>query len=80
MTCKTKLFSSQRIETLIKQAGADRVSENAILKLEEELFNYGGMIAKEATALADENKRKTVMTEDIISAMSNVNSRLRQKI
>jgi histone H3/H4 len=76
---RTKFFSHQRIEKLMKNAGTDRVSENAILKFEEELFNYGEMIAKEAIILANENERKTVMTEDIVSAMSNVNSRLRQK-
>jgi histone H3/H4 len=76
--CRTKLFSPQRIEKLAKNAGADRISENAILKLEGELFLYGEMIAKEAICLAIEDKRKTVMTEDITLATSNVNSRLRQ--
>ena len=76
---QTKFFSFLRIEKLMKDAGVDRVSEGSILKLEEELFKYGEMIAKDAIILANENERKTVMTEDILSAMSNVNSRLRQK-
>lgn len=76
---RTKFFSHLRIEKLMKNAGVDRVSESSILKLEEELFKYGEMIAKEAIILANENERITVMTEDIVSAMSTVNLRLRQK-
>lgn len=76
---KTNLFSPVRIEKLVKDAGADRVSDDAILDLEEELFNYGKLVARGTILLAKENKRKTVMTEDIVSAMSNVNAVLRQK-
>jgi histone H3/H4 len=76
---QTKFFSFLRIEKLMKDAGADRISDGSILKLEEELFKYGEMIAKDAIIIAIENERKTVMKDDIVSAMSNVNSRLRQK-
>lgn len=76
---KVNLFSPVRIEKLIKSAGAERVSDDAILDLEEELFNYGKLIAKDAISIAKENKRKTVMIEDIVSAMSTVNATLRQR-
>ncbi len=75
---KTKLFAQERIERLAKNAGVDRISKDAILELEGELFNYGEMIAKEAIFLAIEDKRQTVEPRDITLAISNVNLRLRQ--
>jgi histone H3/H4 len=74
---RTKIFSLNRMDELIKNAGVDKVSRDAILELEGELVNYGEMVAKEAVSLAIGDKRQTVEIRDIEEAVLNVNLRLR---
>ncbi|MFX0137926.1 MAG: histone family protein [Candidatus Hodarchaeota archaeon] len=58
-------FANARVEKLIKSAGAQRVSADAIKKLNEVLTERGTEIAKYAVELARHNGRKTVKESDI---------------
>ena len=58
-------FANARIEKLIRNAGARRVSADAIEKLNTILTEYGMGIAKYAVELARHNGRKTVKEGDI---------------
>jgi histone H3/H4 len=53
------------MERLLKEGGAERVSEDAKEALAEVLENYGLEIAKDATLLSDHAGRKTVRKEDV---------------
>ncbi|MBR3208629.1 MAG: histone family protein [Bacilli bacterium] len=55
---------------LIKNVGADRVSEDAVLCLNEVLEEQGMEIAKRATKLAAHAGRKTVSSKDIKLALN----------
>jgi len=57
------------IERILKNAGAERVSREAAVKLAEALEDIAMDIAKEAVALANHAKRKTVKVEDIKLAL-----------
>ena len=63
-------FASARIEKLIRAAGADRVSSDAINKLNEVLTEKGLTIAKAAVEFARHGGRKTVKGDDIKLAAS----------
>ena len=58
-------FANARCEKLIKNAGAQRVSADAIKRLNEVLTEHGMEIAKYAVELARHNGRKTVKENDI---------------
>ncbi len=58
-------FANARVEKLIKNVGAQRVSADAIKKLNEVLTERGTEIAKYAVELARHNGRKTVKEGDI---------------
>ena len=58
-------FASARVEKLIRDAGARRVSADAIDKLNEILTEYGTTIAKYAVEIARHSGRKTIKDTDI---------------
>lgn len=58
-------FASARIERLIREAGAKRVSAGAIDRLNEVLSDYGANVAKYAVEIARHSGRKTIKESDI---------------
>ena len=58
-------FANARVEKLIRDAGAQRVSADAIEKLNQVLTDYGTSIAKYAVDLARHSGRKTIKEGDI---------------
>ncbi|MFW9995840.1 MAG: histone [Candidatus Odinarchaeota archaeon] len=58
-------FASARVEKLIRNAGARRVSGDAVNRLNEILSDYGTGLAKYAIEIARHNGRKTVKENDI---------------
>ncbi|UCG01082.1 MAG: NFYB/HAP3 family transcription factor subunit [Candidatus Heimdallarchaeota archaeon] len=58
-------FASARVEKLIRNAGARRVSADAINRLNEVLTDYATNIAKYAVEIARHSGRKTIKENDI---------------
>ena len=58
-------FANARVEKLIRQAGAQRVSADAVEKMNEVLTDWGKNIAKYAVEIARHSGRKTVKENDI---------------
>ncbi len=58
-------FANARVEKLIRDAGARRVSADAVKKLNQTLTDYGMGLAKYAVDLARHSGRKTVKEGDI---------------
>lgn len=58
--------------TLIRRAGADRVSKEAALALGKALDEIGVKIAKEAIDFTHHAKRKTVKAKDIEIAVEKI--------
>lgn len=61
-------FANARIERLIRDAGAERISADAIEKLNEMMTDWGTKIAKYAVEIATHSGRKTVKKNDIVLA------------
>ena len=58
-------FASARVERLIREAGARRVSADAVDRMNEIVSEYGMKIAKYAVEISRHNGRKTVKESDI---------------
>jgi histone H3/H4 len=58
-------FASARVEKLIREAGAKRVSAGAIARLNEVLTDYSMGLAKYAVEIARHSGRKTVKENDV---------------
>jgi histone H3/H4 len=61
-------FANAKVEKLIRDAGAQRVSADAVAKMNEILTEYGMKIAKYAVEIAKHGDRKTVKEQDIVLA------------
>jgi histone H3/H4 len=58
------------VTRLVRNAGAERVSEDASQELARLLEEYGEKIAKKAVSLAKHAGRKTVKAEDVLEAVA----------
>ena len=61
-------FANAKIEKLIREAGAERVSRDAVIKLNEVLTERGKELAKAAVEFARHGGRKTVKGGDVTLA------------
>jgi len=57
------------VTRLVRNAGAERVSEDASQALVEVLEEYGEKVARKAVSLAKHAGRKTVKKEDVMEAV-----------
>ncbi|MEA2075286.1 MAG: histone family protein [Euryarchaeota archaeon] len=58
------------VTRIVKNAGAERVSEEASQELVQLLEDYGEKIAEKAVSLAKHAGRKTVKVEDVLEAVA----------
>ena len=58
-------FANARVERVIREAGAFRVSADAVNRMNEIVTEYGMTIAKYAVEIARHSGRKTVKENDI---------------
>ncbi|MFX0206886.1 MAG: histone [Candidatus Hodarchaeota archaeon] len=65
-------FAGARVEKIIRDAGAFRVSADAIASLNDIIANRGMEIAKYAVEIAGHSGRKTIKGEDIRLAETKV--------
>ncbi|MFX0090811.1 MAG: histone [Candidatus Hodarchaeota archaeon] len=61
-------FANARVEKLIRDAGARRVSANAIKEMNKILTDFGKNLAKYAVEIARHSGRKTVKERDVVLA------------
>lgn len=62
-------FANAKVEKLIRDAGAQRVSADAVAKMNEVLTEYGMKVAKYAVEIAKHGDRKTVKEQDVVLAV-----------
>ncbi|MBU0472222.1 MAG: histone family protein [Nanoarchaeota archaeon] len=62
---KKRIIPLAAMERLMKQAGADRVSEEAKIALRDVLEDFGEQISESANKFALHAGRKTIKAEDI---------------
>jgi len=65
MLSSKRLIPLAAMEQIMKQAGAERVSDKAKATLKEELEEYAKKIAKDAVTYALHAGRKTIKSGDI---------------
>jgi histone H3/H4 len=65
-TSKSRAYAKARVERLIRDAGADRVSSDAVESLNTYLENHCYTLAKSAIEIARHAKRKTLKDTDIM--------------
>lgn len=65
-------FAGARVERIIRDMGAFRVSADAVVSLNEIITAKGMEIAKYAVEIANNSGRKTVKEDDIKLALSKV--------
>ncbi|MHA1941176.1 MAG: histone [Candidatus Hodarchaeales archaeon] len=63
---KSRAFAKARVERVIRDSGADRVSGDAVEHLNKQLEAYCYTLAKSAVEMARHAKRKTVKDTDIM--------------
>jgi histone H3/H4 len=63
---KSRAFAKARVERVIRDSGADRVSGDAVENLNKQLEAYCYTLAKSAVEIARHAKRKTVKDTDIM--------------
>ena len=61
-------FANAKVEKLLRDAGAQRVSADAVAKMNEVLTEYGMKVAKYAVEIAKHGDRKTVKEQDVVLA------------
>jgi histone H3/H4 len=66
------------IRRIVKNAGAERVSQDATLALADLLTEYGIEISEKAVSLARHAGRKTVKKEDIVKAVKEVSKMVKE--
>ncbi len=65
-------FAKARIEAIMKAGGAERISANAIGRMDELCAEFGTNVSKNAISAAQSAGRKTVQGEDIKFAVGKV--------
>ena len=65
-------FASARVERIIRDAGAFRVSADAVSALNTIIADHGTKIAKYAVEITNNSGRKTVKGDDIKLALSKI--------
>lgn len=65
-------FAKARIESIMKSAGAERISASALGRMDELVTEFGTNCSKTAINLANTANRKTVQEEDIKLAVNKV--------
>ena len=65
LSCISMAITKSTAKKILLEAGAERVSDDAVIEFSEMINKYAYRIAKKAVALSAHAKRKTVKKEDI---------------
>ena len=60
-----KTLSLAAMEKILRNEGADRVSQNALVAMKDLMEEFGRKVARRSIKLAEHAGRKTVQKEDI---------------